>query len=159
MLQIFVLCAITVTVALDQLIKWVVVLYLKPIGQTQALFGLVRLRYTENTGAAFSMFENATTLLAALTAIVLCVCLFLLLTRKIENLWLYWAVASVTAGGLGNLLDRVIHGYVVDYIEPVFMNFAIFNFADCFVTVGACLMLGWVISETVQDRKTAKKAA
>ena len=56
-----------------------------------------------------------------------------------------WCIAAVYAGGLGNIIDRVRLGYVVDMVEVEFMNFAVFNLADCFICVGAvCLMISLV---------------
>jgi len=131
-------------VALDQWIKRAAALHLKPILQTRPFLGL-RLHYVENTGAAFSFLQNAAWPLSVVTGLLLVGCLVLLLTKRIRSRVLYYALAAVTAGGLGNLMDRVLRGYVVDYIEPVFVRFAVFNLADCFITVGACVMLFWVL--------------
>ena len=65
----------------------------------------------------------------------------------------------VVGGGIGNLIDRVLNGYVVDYFDVVFMKFAIFNVADCFVVVGCvCLFIGVLFSEAFDARRTRKAA-
>ena len=153
MIRIILLLGISAVVGLDQLFKWLVVQRLGPGGQTEALLGLVRLRYTENTGAAFSMFDGATSVLAVLTALMLLFCLFLLMAQKIKPKLLMYCVAAVTAGGIGNLIDRVFRGYVIDYIEPVFVRFAIFNFADCFVTIGAGIMIAYLLVDLLREMK------
>lgn len=97
---------------------------------------VLRIRGTRNTGAAFSLLRDHPALLAAVSAALL---LFvLLLARKergVKGLCL-WAVAG---GALGNLIDRLLRGCVIDYIEPLFINFAVFNFADILITCGLCL--------------------
>jgi len=153
MIQLILLLGISAVVGLDQLIKWLVLQRLGPSGQTEALLGLVRLRYTENTGAAFSMFDGATTVLAVLTALMLLFCLYLLMAQKIKPKLLMYCAAAVTAGGIGNLIDRVFRGYVIDYIEPVFVRFAIFNFADCFVTVGAGIIIVYLLVDLLREMK------
>ena len=62
----------------------------------------------------------------------------------------------VVAGGIGNVIDRIMYGYVVDFIEPLFVDFAVFNFADCCITVGAFMLIGYEIYEIINERK--KKA-
>ena len=97
------------------------------------------LRYAQNTGAAFSLLSGAPWLICVLTAVLLiAVALYLFFGKDIPKaarigLWL------VLSGGASNLYDRVAHGYVIDFIEPLFVNFAVFNAADVFVVCGAIL--------------------
>ena len=60
------------------------------------------------------------------------------------------------SGGIGNIIDRVRLHYVVDYIEPTFVRFAVFNFADCLITVGAFAIIGYLLWDIVRDAKKAK---
>lgn len=99
--------------------------------------GLVQLHYAQNTGMAFSMFSGARWVFVVLTTILCVGVLIYMFKDKCSSLWLYWSLGVIAAGGIGNLIDRVLYGYVVDFIEPVFVNFAIFNIADCAVTCGA----------------------
>ena len=62
----------------------------------------------------------------------------------------------VISGGLGNVIDRILYGFVVDFIEPMFIDFAVFNFADCCITVGAFMLIGYEIYELITEKK--KKA-
>ncbi len=150
------LVVIAVLTAIDQLTKYAVIATVKVDGPKEFLFGLFQLRYVENTGAAFSSFSDNTQLLTVFTIIILAVCLLLLLTKKLKPLFLNICLLLVIAGGLGNVIDRIMYGYVVDFIEPLFVNFAVFNFADCCITVGAALIIIYEIYELFSEKK--KKA-
>lgn len=115
-------------------------------GRSIALWpGVLHLTYAENTGMAFSLLSGRPWLLAALTGVVLAGLLVYLLWRPRASkpaqalLWLLFG------GALGNLIDRVWYGYVVDFIEIRLFRFAIFNVADCFVTVCALTMIVLVL--------------
>jgi signal peptidase II len=105
---------------------------------------LVQFRYAENTGMAFSMFSGARWIFIVLTVAVCALALWYLFSNKCKSLWLYWSIGVVVAGGIGNLIDRALYGYVVDFIEPVFVNFAVFNIADCAVTCGAVVLVAYL---------------
>lgn len=119
--------------------------------------GILGYRYAENTGAAFSIFSGITSIIAVLTAILIVgVSLYLFLGKGIPvparyGLWL------VVAGGLGNLYDRVFYGYVVDFFDFLFVDFAIFNVADICVTCGAVLAIASFLWQDA--RKGGKDAA
>lgn len=129
-------------VAVDQLSKFWTVANIPLYGQIPVIDGLFHLTYAQNTGAAFSAFEGAQWLF---------VLVFVLLTAGI--LWEFpkkkmpfttlerWCIVAIYGGGIGNMIDRLWLGYVVDMIEVEFMNFAVFNVADSFITCGAILLL------------------
>ena len=71
--------------------------------------------------------------------------LWYMFSNRASHLWLYWSLGVVCAGGIGNLIDRVLYGYVVDFIEPVFVDFAVFNIADCAVTLGAASLVAYLV--------------
>jgi signal peptidase II len=81
------------------------------------------------------------------------------LTKKIKFGVEYVCTAAILAGGMGNLIDRVYRGFVVDYIEPLFIEFAIFNFADILVTCGAIVLVVWIIVDIIREsiREKAQK--
>ena len=114
--------------------------------------GFMALRYVRNTGAAFSMLSGRTAVLVWGTGIVLIACTVYLLLGRSKNRFFDAALLLLIAGGAGNLIDRVRLGYVVDYIEPLFVNFAVFNFADCLITVGAALLFVWAIRGAVREK-------
>ena len=152
-------CSILVMVVLDQLSKWAAVMYLQPLGSVPFIPGVLRLTYAHNTGAAFSMLAGEQTLLIGITAVAMLVMLGILLRGKASNAFEHWGLAMIVGGGIGNLIDRVLNGYVVDYFDVVFMKFAIFNVADCFVVVGCvCLFIGVLFSEAFDARRTRRAA-
>lgn len=157
MFQAVSVAVIILLTVIDQLTKYAVTMTLKDNDPKEFLFGLFQFRYVENTGAAFSSFSNSTTLLTVATVIILVVCLILLLTKKIKSKFMNVCLVLVTAGGIGNVIDRIANGFVVDFIEPLFVDFAVFNFADCCITVGAILMISYQIYEIIRERKNNSK--
>lgn len=143
----------------DQLVKYFTVTYL-PVGESVTFIpGFMDFTHVQNTGAAFSMFNNATWLLAILSGVMAVVVIFLLFKyRKQMNSKLFGLAMSFIAGGaIGNLIDRVIQGYVTDMMQFSFVNFAVFNVADCFVTIGAVMLGVWVIWFWDKHKKTEKQ--
>ena len=128
-------------VAADQLTKWLVLENIPLYSQVEAIPGLFHFTYVRNTGAAFSSFEGAmwlfTLIFAALTVAILWEYFKKPLPFKTFD---RWCIAAIYGGGLGNMIDRLRLGYVVDMIEVEFMDFAVFNVADCFITCG-CIAL------------------
>ena len=152
-------CGILVLVAAaDQLIKYAVLHSTLAAGESVTLIPRVlQLRYVENTGAAFSILSDHTVLLSVVTAAVILVGVVLIMTGRIRSRFLNVVVACVLAGGLGNLIDRVLRGFVVDYIEVLFVDFAVFNFADCFVTVGEFLLVAYLLYDIVRSPKKGNR--
>lgn len=153
MFQAISLAVIALLVGLDQLTKYAAISTVKVTGAKEFLFGLFQFRYVENTGAAFSSFSDNTTLLTVATLIILSFCLVLLLSKKLKPMFVNICLLLVVAGGIGNVIDRILYGYVVDFIEPLFIDFAVFNFADCCITVGALMLIGYEVYEIFGERK------
>ena len=129
-------------VALDQWTKFLVLENIPLYGHVDAIPGLFHLTYVQNTGAAFSAFAGAQWLFA-LIFVVLTVAIFLEYFWKRQPFTTAerWLIAAIYGGGVGNMIDRLRFGYVVDMINLDFMNFAVFNVADCFITCGCILLL------------------
>ena len=157
MFQAVSLAIIILLTVIDQLTKYAAVMTVKVNGPKEFLFGLFQFRYVENTGAAFSSFSDNTTALTVATVIILAGCLILLLSKKIRSKFMNVCLLLVISGGLGNVIDRIVNGFVVDFIEPLFIDFAVFNFADCCITVGALLMIAYQIYELVREQKNKSK--
>lgn len=157
MLQVITLISIAFLVALDQIIKLLVIEYLEPIGSLPLLDGFIQLNYAENTGAAFGSFSSYTIILTVFTFVAVIAGIVLLLTQKIRFGVEYVCGAVIIAGGIGNLIDRVSRGFVIDYIEPLFVDFAIFNFADILVTCGAAVLIFWLIFDMIRESKKEKE--
>ena len=137
-------------VVADQLIKG-----LMPQGEAVLIPHVLGLQYTRNYGISFSLFGNSAGAMRAvsiITGLVLLAGVVLLLAGKLRGAYTAGAVL-VLAGGAGNLLDRLLHGYVVDYIELLFMRFAIFNFADILITCGVAWLALWVLIWEPRARK------
>ena len=147
-----------VLVVLDQLIKHWATAALLPVGSMEVLPGIVELRYCLNDGMAFSMLAGKQGLLIGVTSVMLVAVLVMLFVRKMP-LTERAAWTLVLGGGVGNLIDRVLNGVVVDYINVLFMHFAIFNFADICVCVGVgLLMLVLLLDSTKKDELAQQKA-
>lgn len=125
----------------DQLVKWLVVQHIPLYSQVAVIPGLFHLTYVRNTGAAFSLFSGMRWLFIL---IFLGFTIILLYEYKKKSMpfssFDRWCIAAIYAGGLGNVIDRVRLGYVVDMIEVEFFSFPVFNVADCFITCGCVLL-------------------
>ncbi len=143
-------------IAGDQLLKYWVVRHLE-IGQSAAFLpGLVRLTRLHNTGAAWGSFSGSTALLTAVTAVLLAAVAWLVLKKVIRHPLGLCAAMLVLGGGIGNMIDRICRGYVVDMFDLEFMSYPIFNLADCFVVVG--VILGAVYYLWFYDKYDGRKA-
>lgn len=156
MLQALTIMTIAFLIAIDQIIKFIVLKHLEPIGSITVIDKVLSLTYVENTGAAFGSFSGYTRVLSVFTALVLIVGLIYLLSGKIRSKVVYWGLTLIIAGGAANLIDRVGRHFVIDYIDPLFVKFAVFNFADILVTVGAFVVIIYLLYEIIRDSKNAK---
>lgn len=119
--------------------------------------GFLGFVYAENTGAAFSMFTSSTTALSVVTGIVMAAGLIYLAIPSKRSLAYDICIPLIIAGGAGNLVDRIIRGYVIDYIDALFIDFPIFNFADCLITCGAFVLIIYLIYEIIKEGKDKKR--
>ena len=141
---------------LDQLTKALVVRYIPYLGTVPLIPGVVHLTYVKNTGAAFSMFEGMRWLFLALVLVYFAAMGLLIgkgILRKPAELW---SLAAIGGGALGNAIDRALTGSVTDMIEPTFMNFAVFNVADIFITCGAIALAVYLLFFD-RDKREGKK--
>lgn len=149
------LISIAVLTAADQVIKLFVERFLAPVGTAEFINGFIGWNYVRNTGAAFGSFSDNTVLLSVVTGAVLLAGIVLIAMKKIKSKFCLVCAVMIISGGLGNLIDRVLKGYVVDFIDLQFMDFAVFNFADILVTVGAFALMFYVIADIFRDRKNS----
>jgi signal peptidase II len=146
---------------LDQLTKWLAVTLLQGNPSVPIIPEVFQLTYLENPGAAFGMLQNNRWVFLIVSTVgILAVFLYLLMKRPTSKL-LCLSLSFIVGGGIGNMIDRVLLGYVVDFFDFCLINFAIFNVADSFVCVGAGLLSLWVILDTIAEEKRlkAEKAA
>ena len=126
----------------DQLSKIWVVENIPLFGNIPFLPGILRLTYVQNTGAAWSMFRGQQWLFALVFAIFTAAILYEYFKSPMPFTTLErWCIAAVYGGGLGNMIDRIRMGYVVDMLETEFIDFPVFNVADCFITCGCIALL------------------
>jgi len=130
--------AVILLVALDQTVKNWARIYLLPVGTLPILDGFIGFRYATNAGAAFGIFQGGRWFFLVATLLVFAVLLYyeFKTPHNKQNLWVRIPMVLIFAGGLGNFVDRLLVGYVVDMFEFLFMNFAIFNVADILLVTG-----------------------
>ena len=139
MLYILVLALGAAGLVLDQWLKAYVTANI-PLGQAQSLLpGVVELRTVHNYGAAWSSFSGSRWLLVAVTCVIVAFVTVLLIRRVVRHPLGVAACCMVISGGLGNIIDRVRLGYVVDMFNLLFINYPVFNVADILVVCGAVL--------------------
>ena len=161
---------IVLIVLLDQLTKFLAVKYLQPVGSVPLLKGVFHLTYLENPGAAFGIFSDKPWIFQICSVVgILALFAYLfwdvsLLDDKGEDgkypsipFWSGLCLAFIVGGGIGNMIDRIALGYVVDFFDFTLINFAVFNVADCFVTVGAFWLIGLLALPLFTSKKQKKE--
>ena len=129
-------------VALDQYTKYLPVANIALYSEVDLIPGFLGFTYVKNTGAAFSSFEGQQWLFALIFAVFTAAVLWEYFKSPMPfSKFERWCIAAIYAGGLGNMIDRVRLGYVVDMIETKFMEFTVFNVADCFICCGCVLLM------------------
>lgn len=134
-----------VLVVIDQITKYLSVGSLKGASSVVLIDKLLSLTYVENRGAAFGILQNARWVFIAFTIIAIIFIIYYKLRYKPQSNTLNSALCLITSGAIGNLIDRVGRGYVVDMIEITFIDYPVFNVADCFVVIGAILLSIYVL--------------
>ena len=140
-------------VAADQLTKFLTLIFLKPISTKVLIKGVLSLTYVENYGAAFGMLQNSRWVFITLTIAIISAILAYRI-RSGENGKLFDSASILLiSGGMSNLIDRIFRGYVVDMIQFTFIDYPVFNFADCCVVAGAVLMCIYVLRRDSDEDK------
>ena len=137
----FSLFAVLIVVA-DQITKYLTVALIPLYGRVDFIPCLLSLTYAQNTGAAWSMFEGMQWMFALIFLVLTVAVLYEYFKSPLPfNKFERWCIAAIYGGGLGNMIDRVRLGYVIDMIKTDFMVFPVFNVADCFITCGCFAMI------------------
>ncbi len=149
-------------VGIDQLTKWLAVQFIKPVGSIPVVkFGnteWINLTYCENTGMSFSLLEGQRFILIAVPIILIAIVEWYIFSGRAKGKKMIFALACLAGGGLGNLIDRIFLGYVVDFIDFRIINFAIFNFADICAVLGGIAFAIMVVIEDSREEKARKQA-
>ena len=145
-------------VAADQFTKYLTVMNIPLHSHVDVFPGAFGLTYVQNTGAAWSSFEGMIWLFVLIFVVFTAAIVWEFSKKRMGFTTLErWCIAAIYGGGLGNIIDRIRLGYVVDMIETEFMNFPIFNVADCFITCGCILLLVHLILFNKEFWKEEKK--
>ena len=140
-------------VFIDQLSKWLVVEYLKPIRSFPIIDGVFRLHYLENRGAAFGIFYGWQGFLIVLTVLITLAVVYLYFHIPGGRRYLYMRIIAILilSGGIGNLIDRVRFGFVIDFLFFELINFPVFNIADSYMVIACTLFLLLVLFYYKED--------
>ena len=135
----------------DQAVKFAVRANLD-LGQSVPFIPYIMdLTYVQNTGAAFSILRQHTWLLTLTSVAAVLVMCYLIVKGFFKNTLGRWSAALVLAGGMGNLIDRAVLGAVTDMFKTTFIDFPVFNVADCCITVGVPLLFLYVLLYVGRD--------
>lgn len=157
-LKILALVIAAAVVIADQLLKLLVVNTIKINGTVSAVDGLLKFVYVENEGAAFGIFANQRWIFIVLTSIAIIAFIIAVFKLKTKSKLFYISAALIVGGGIGNLIDRIYLGYVVDYISVSFFP-PVCNLADYAITIGTVLLLCYIffVSDLFKPKDKAEK--
>ena len=148
---------IAVGIFLDQLTKLLSVAFLKPLTTVPIIRDALHLTYVENRGAAFGMLAEHRWVFMVISTVTILAVAIALYAGQVEGMRYGVCLAMIVSGGIGNMIDRIALGYVVDFIDFRLINFAVFNGADAFVCVGAGVMILFLVLDIVKEAKEGKK--
>lgn len=159
--MIFISIAIIVlTPILAEVIRYFVDTNLNPDGIVHAIPSILDFVYSENRGVAFGMFQDGTVFFAVTTSIVIVIAAIFLIKNYKKSKLFTVALSLIIGGGLGNLYERIVHGYVVDYLRLSFFP-PVCNFADYCITAGTVCLIVYLLffSDFIKDGKKSKENA
>ncbi|MDQ0253798.1 signal peptidase II [Evansella vedderi] len=145
-----------VIIIIDQWTKWLVVQYMELRESIPIIEGVFHLTSHRNAGAAFGILQGQMWLFFIATVIVIGVVIYYIQTEGKKHRWFGWALGLVLGGAIGNFIDRVLHGEVVDFLDVYIFtyNYPIFNVADMALVVGVIMLIIHVLKEEKNQRKS-----
>ena len=152
------LIVIAGVIFLDQLTQYLALMFLRSLDTVPLWEDVLHLTYVENPGAAFGMMKDQRWIFMTVSTVAIVALLVYLLWKKPQSKVECLAVAFIIGGGIGNMIDRVALGYVVDMIDFRLIDFAVFNVADSFVCVGAGLLVLWLLLSCIKEYRIEKEA-
>ncbi len=144
-------------ILIDLLSKWLVVKFLKPIDDLPLWNGVFHLNYHENRGAAFGILQNNRWIFLVISSVAIVAMLLYLFSGLSKGRLQNTALSLIIAGGLGNMVDRLSLGYVIDFLYFKLIDFAIFNIADSLVCIGAGLLILSLILDIIKEGKEKRR--
>ena len=159
-MTVILIAVIAAVIGLDQLTKWLTVVNLEEYESFPVWQDVFHFTYVKNTGMAFGMLKDHRWVFMVFSTIAIVALIVYLFRFRPESRWMQVSMAMIIGGGIGNMIDRVFLGYVVDFIDVTLINFAVFNIADSFVCVGAGIMILCLVLDLIKEIKLekAKKA-
>ena len=151
------LISILVLIGVDRAIKQWALIVLSEVDTIPIIQDVFHLTYVENRGAAFGIMQDKKWFLLVITSIIAIAAIILLISNKLKSRLAVCSLALIIAGGVGNLIDRIASGFVVDYFDFRLINFAVFNFADCCVVVGTILFAIYILFFEGKESKGSLK--
>lgn len=130
----------SIVTVLDQISKYYAKEYLRPIGYFPIIQDVFHLTYVENRGAAFGMFQGQRWIFIVLTVAIAAAIAYYLVKIPGKSIFLKTALSLVLGGAIGNLIDRIRFGYVVDMFDFTLINYPVFNIADSSLVIGSILL-------------------
>lgn len=158
MMWIISIIASTVLIAVDQITKWIALIKLKPIENITVIKGYLDFTFVENRGAAFGILSGKRLFFIVLTAVVsvIIVYLFYKMPKNKDYNKMRISLVLIFAGAIGNLIDRILRGYVVDFFEITVISWPVFNMADIYVVIGTILLV-WVLLFVIKEEPKIKE--
>lgn len=158
MMWILSLVAVLAMIGLDQITKYLAVAQLKPIGNMTVIDGFLDFTFVENRGVAFGMLSGKKWVILLMVAVIVAVLVyyFMTLPKQKEYNLVRVALLMILAGAVGNVIDRIFRGYVVDFFEFTFIQWPVFNVADIYVVCGVillCILMLFVIRDEKENKK------
>ena len=150
---------IIILLIIDQVAKWLVKASLQPSSIYGVIKHVISFTYVENRGCAFGMFNGGTIYLIIFTLLVIAAFLYKYIKdiRHSNSISLKMSFILLLSGAIGNLIDRVFRGYVIDFINLEFVDFAVFNLADCYICLGCAFLVIYILFVMKEDKVTNKK--
>lgn len=140
-------------IILDQLTKLLAIKYLRPIKTYPIIKDVLHLTYVENRGAAFGMLANHRWVFIVISTLTIVFLLVFLYAGYTDKKLYTVSISMIISGGIGNMIDRLYLGYVVDFIDFRLINFAVFNGADSIVCVGAGILILALLLDVIAESK------
>lgn len=144
-------------IGIDQLSKWFIVQNFELYGEQELISGILSLFYIQNRGAAWGIFEGRMFFFFLVTIFVVGYMIYSFHKYKTDSKVVGWSFSLILAGALGNFIDRMLNGFVVDMIRLDFINFPIFNIADICLTVGVILMIIYILFIEGKEKEFSEK--
>lgn len=147
---------VAVLIGLDQIVKYLAVQHLmaQPVVIIKNVFELT---YVENKGAAWSMLENQIWFFIIITVVILALIVYAFYKKIIYTKLGKFALLLISAGAIGNFIDRIIHGYVIDMFNFKLINFPVFNVADICIVCGGILFVYYMMFQHDAEKEKAGK--